>query len=97
MNWGVFRTRALTALVFVIVMSAGLLTSHWLFLLLFTVIHPDDILLFGESITISNEGIYTLGFFILWAFCASSSALSIFVLPKAGEGPKICEDEADLI
>jgi membrane protein DedA with SNARE-associated domain len=65
--------------------------------LLFTVIHPDDILLFGESITISNEGIYTLGFFILWAFCASSSALSIFVLPKAGEGPKICEDEADLI
>lgn len=39
MNWGVFRTRALTALVFVMVMSAGLLTSHWLFLLLFTVIH----------------------------------------------------------
>lgn len=39
MNWGVFRTRALTALVFVVVMSAGLLTSHWMFLLLFTVIH----------------------------------------------------------
>ena len=39
MNWGVFRTRALTALVFVVVMLAGLLTSHWLFLLLFTVIH----------------------------------------------------------
>jgi phosphatidate cytidylyltransferase len=39
MNWGVFRTRALTALVFVGVMSVGLLTSHWLFLLLFSVIH----------------------------------------------------------
>ena len=25
--------------------------------LLFTVIHPEDILLFGESIAISNEGI----------------------------------------
>lgn len=39
MNWVVFRTRALTALVFVLVMAAGLLTSHWLFLILFTVIH----------------------------------------------------------
>lgn len=39
LNWPVFRTRAQTALIFVAVMAAGLLTSHWLFLLLFSVIH----------------------------------------------------------
>lgn len=39
MNWGVFRTRALTALIFVAVMSAGLFTNLPLFFVLFTIIH----------------------------------------------------------
>lgn len=39
MNWGVFRTRALTALIFVAVMSAGLFTNLTLFFLLFSIIH----------------------------------------------------------
>lgn len=39
MNWVVFRTRALTALFFVAVMSAGLFTNLPLFFLLFTIIH----------------------------------------------------------
>jgi phosphatidate cytidylyltransferase len=38
-NWPVFKVRARTALIFVAVMAAGLLTSHWSFLLLFSVIH----------------------------------------------------------
>ncbi len=38
-NWPVFQTRALSAIVFVAVMLAGLVTSPWLFLLLFSVIH----------------------------------------------------------
>jgi hypothetical protein len=64
--------------------------------LLFTAIHPEEILLFGEPLGISNEGIYTLGFFVMWAFCAASSALTVFVLPKSGEIPKLGSDEADL-
>ncbi len=39
MNWQVFRTRALTALVFVAVMLAGLLWDQWSFFILFSVIH----------------------------------------------------------
>jgi phosphatidate cytidylyltransferase len=39
LNWPVFKTRVRTAALFVAVMAAGLLTSHWLFLLLFAVIH----------------------------------------------------------
>lgn len=38
-NWQTFKTRALSAVVFVIVMLAGLLWNHWSFLLLFSIIH----------------------------------------------------------
>lgn len=38
-NWQTFRTRALTAILFVIVMAVGLLWNKWSFLILFTVIH----------------------------------------------------------
>ncbi|MFN4314595.1 MAG: phosphatidate cytidylyltransferase [Chitinophagaceae bacterium] len=39
LNWNVFKTRALTAVVFVIVMLAGLLWNQWSFLILFSIIH----------------------------------------------------------
>ena len=38
-NWQTFRTRTLTAAVFVIVMLTGLLWNKWSFLLLFSIIH----------------------------------------------------------
>ncbi|GAB4093731.1 phosphatidate cytidylyltransferase [Flaviaesturariibacter terrae] len=38
-NWQTFRTRALTAVVFVAVMAVGLLWSRWAFLVLFTIVH----------------------------------------------------------
>jgi phosphatidate cytidylyltransferase len=38
-NLQTFKTRALTAILFVIVMSAGLLWNQWSFFLLFTIIH----------------------------------------------------------
>jgi phosphatidate cytidylyltransferase len=38
-NWPVFITRTRTALIFVAVMAAGLLTGKWSFLALFTLIH----------------------------------------------------------
>ena len=38
-NWQTFKTRSLTAAIFVVVMLAGLLTNRWLFFILFSVIH----------------------------------------------------------
>ena len=38
-NWPTFKTRALTAVVFVVVMLAGLLTNAWTFFILFSIIH----------------------------------------------------------
>lgn len=49
--------------------------------LLFTLVHPQDLLFFGHHPAVSDEGIYTLGFFIIWVFCAVSSALTAYILP----------------
>lgn len=38
-NWQTFRTRSLTAVVFVVVMLAGLLWSQWSFFVLFSIVH----------------------------------------------------------
>ncbi len=38
-NWQTFKTRALTAIVFVVVMLVGLLWNHWSFFILFSIIH----------------------------------------------------------
>ena len=38
-NWQTFKTRALTAVVFVVVMLAGLLWNKWSFFILFSVVH----------------------------------------------------------
>ncbi|MEI6183690.1 MAG: hypothetical protein WCP25_10355 [Polynucleobacter sp.] len=49
--------------------------------LLFTVVHPQDLLFFGHHPDISDEGIYTIGFLMIWTFCAISSALTAYILP----------------
>src|SRR5215467_10165633 len=38
-NWQTFKTRTLTAAIFVVVMLAGLLINQWTFFILFSVIH----------------------------------------------------------
>jgi phosphatidate cytidylyltransferase len=38
-NWQTFRTRALSSVVFVVIMLVGLLWNHWSFFVLFSVIH----------------------------------------------------------
>ena len=49
--------------------------------LLFSVVHPSELLFFGHHPDIADEGIYTIGFFVIWMFCAFSSALTAYILP----------------
>ncbi len=49
--------------------------------LLFSFVHPDDIVFFGHHPDIDDEGIYTLGFLIIWLFCALSSLLTLYIVP----------------
>ena len=48
---------------------------------LISVISPDDVVFFGHHPDISDEGIYTLGFFVIWLFCGLSSTLSMYIIP----------------
>lgn len=49
--------------------------------LLFSIVHPTELLFFGHHPNISDEGIYTIGFFVIWIFCSFSSALTAYILP----------------
>ena len=50
--------------------------------IIFTFIAPEDVILFGNRAEASSAAIYTIGFFVLWAVSATSSALTMLTLPK---------------
>jgi hypothetical protein len=45
----------------------------------FTVFDPRELYLFGEATTLSRLGVYSIGFFLCWAFAAAASALTVFL------------------
>ena len=84
-NWQTFRTRALTAAVFVVVMLAGLLWNRWSFLILFSVIHFGcwwEYLKLVERIrqvTIHlyiKEGLMLLGYGLMVWFCGKDYGIA---------------------
>jgi phosphatidate cytidylyltransferase len=77
-HWQTFRTRALTAVVFVIVMLAGLLWNQWSFLILFSIIHFGcwwEYLNLLEKIhrvifhPYSKMGLMVMGYGLMLSFC----------------------------
>ena len=51
----------------------------------FTAFDPQELYLFGEPSTLSRLAVYSIGFFLCWAFAASSSALTCFLQRGARE------------
>lgn len=47
--------------------------------LFFTVFDPQELYLFGEPTALSRTAIYSIGFFLCWAFAAASSAFTCFL------------------
>jgi phosphatidate cytidylyltransferase len=77
-NWQTFRTRTLTAAVFVVVMLAGLLVNRWSFLILFSIIHFgcwwEYFKLVEKIRTVSTHhylkfGLMLIGFGLMLWFC----------------------------
>jgi phosphatidate cytidylyltransferase len=56
LNRKTFQTRALSALLFVVVMAAGLLIDHWTFFLLFTIIHFGCWLEYQQLVGLIDKG-----------------------------------------
>jgi phosphatidate cytidylyltransferase len=91
-NWKTFRTRALTAILFVIVMMAGLLINEWSFLILFSIIH------FGcwwEYLNIMEKihkvqfhpyvklGLMVLGYGLMLLFCSRDYKVNGYILKES--------------
>lgn len=51
----------------------------------FTVFDPKELYLFGEPSSLSRLGVYSIGFFLCWAFAAASSAFTCFLNRSAQE------------
>jgi hypothetical protein len=53
--------------------------------LFFTVFDPKELYLFGEPTSLSRLAVYSIGFFLCWAFAAASSALTCLLQHGAEE------------
>ena len=54
-------------------------------ILFFTVFDPQELYLFGEPSRLSRLAVYSIGFFLCWAFAAVSSAFTCFLQIGADE------------
>jgi hypothetical protein len=51
----------------------------------FTVFDPRELYLYGEPTSLSRLAVYSIGFFLCWAFAAASSAFTCFLNRSAEE------------
>lgn len=45
----------------------------------FALFDPGELSLFGQPLELSSTAVYSIGFFLFWAFAAASSALSLYL------------------
>lgn len=94
-NWQTFRTRALTAIVFVVVMLAGLLWNRWSFFVLFSIVHFGAWVEYQKLVSKFNPqynkisaahryGIMIAGWCLLLFFTNYSLKFSTFALTDIG-------------
>ena len=81
-NLKTFRTRALTAIIFVIVMGAGLLWNHWSFFILFSIIHFGCWIEYQQLMGKIEPGYTDLTPFHKWGIMIAGWCLMLFL---AGE------------
>ncbi|MGZ3957784.1 MAG: phosphatidate cytidylyltransferase [Flavisolibacter sp.] len=94
-NWQTFKTRALTAVIFVVVMMAGLLYNRWSFFLLFSLVHFGAWIEYQKLVSCFNPeyrkiipahryGIMLAGWCILFFFTNDTLALGTVTLTQIG-------------
>lgn len=94
-NWQTFKTRSLTAIVFVVVMLAGLLWNRWSFFVLFSIVHFGAWIEYQKLVSkfnpqynkisgIHGYGIMIAGWCLLLFFTNYSLKISTFALTDIG-------------
>lgn len=77
-NWQTFRTRALTAIVFLVVMSAGLFWNRWSFFLLFSVVHFGCWVEYQRLVQRFNPDYNKISAFHKWGIMVAGWCLLLF-------------------
>jgi hypothetical protein len=54
-------------------------------LVVFVMADPNDLHWFGQPLALSRQGLYTLSFFVFWAICAASNALTALLAKPPSE------------
>ena len=54
-------------------------------IMFFTAFDPKELHIFGEPASLSRLAVYSIGFFLCWAFAAASSAFTCFLQRTAEE------------
>ena len=94
-NLAVFKTRTLTAIVFVLVMLTGLLWNHWSFFILFSIIHFGCWIEYQKLVGLIDPGyknisvfhkygVMIAGWTLMWYFTNSAFNLYEFELYSIG-------------
>jgi len=53
--------------------------------LMFSLFDPQDMRIFGEPVSLDRRAVYSIGFFLFWAFAAASSALTCLLRRSSSE------------
>jgi phosphatidate cytidylyltransferase len=77
-NWQTFKTRAGTAVIFVIVMMAGLLVNRWSFFLLFSIVHFGAWAEYRKLVSLFNPDYKEVHPFHRWAFPVAGWCLMLY-------------------
>jgi phosphatidate cytidylyltransferase len=77
-NWQTFRTRALTAILFVVIMLVGLLWNKWSFLLLFSMVHFGCWFEYQKLVGLIDKGYQTINPFHKYGVMIGGYGLMLF-------------------
>ena len=77
-NWQTFRTRTLTAIVFVAVMAVGLLWSEWSFFVLFSIVHWGAWIEYQKLVSRFNPDYANINGFHRWGVITAGWLLMLF-------------------
>ncbi|MEJ8842134.1 phosphatidate cytidylyltransferase [Lacibacter sp. H375] len=77
-NWQTFRTRTLTAILFVVVMLVGLLWNKWSFLFLFSIIHFGCWIEYQKLVGLVDKGYQTINPFHKYGVMIGGYGLMLF-------------------
>jgi len=75
------KTRRLLSILWPAFLVAGILE-----ILIFAMVDPQELQWFGQPITLSRAGVYTVAFFVFWAVVALSSAMTALLSTPAPTG-----------